>query len=318
MLAGPVRIRDQSLADVAAACASGRFKLDYGAATVQLHCSLPGFARVLHNVYGAFRILGSDVAFADYHVRLLRGRWLRAIARPQARFLIDGMEPFDPFPLDNALPLFEWGLNWSFGQRGNQYVLLHAGVLARNDQALVMAAPPGSGKSTLAAAMMLRGFRLLSDEFGVLCPETAKLLPMLKPVALKNASVDVIRRFSANALMGPLFRGTKKGDVAHLAPDDRSTDGIRQPARPALVLFPSFESGAQLRVQRMPGEDAFAHLAFNSFNYHLLGPVGFKAIADVIESCPAYKLRYSDLDQAIERIGELLDEAGAKQTAGTA
>ena len=306
-----LRIRDHSVSGVARQCSSGLLNLDYGAALVRLRCPIASFAQTLHVVYGSFRLPPPHEGLADYHVRLRRGRGTRSFLRPQSRFLIDGVEPFDPFPASSALPLFEWGVNWCFGQRANQYVLLHAGALALGDGAVIMAAPPGSGKSTLAAAMMLRGFRLLSDEFGVLRPETGDLIPMLKPVALKNQSVEVIRSFSEEAVIGPLFTGTRKGDVAHLAPNDASVDAVHRPAHPKLVLFPTYESGTGLDARRLPGEEAFARLAFNSFNYHLLGPVGFEAVARVIESCPAYHLRYSQFDEALEWIQARLTETEA-------
>lgn len=305
------RVHEWSLNDLTDLCVANRLCINYGAARVRVDCRLRGFIRDFHRIYGAFSLPAQPSIFADYHIELRRGRGIRAVFRPQSRFLIDGIEPFAPFPVDNALPLFEWGVNWCFAQRFNQYVLLHAGALACEDKAIIMAAPPGSGKSTLAAAMMLRGFRLLSDEFGVLCPETGDLLPMLKPVALKNQSVELIRSFAADAVIGPLYTGTRKGDVAHLAPDEASVDALHRSARPALVIFPAYRTDAPLTCRRLSAEQAFARLAFNSFNYDLLGPAGFEAVGDVIDASPAYELHYSRLDEAIERIRELLATAGA-------
>lgn len=304
-----LRLRERPLQEITQHCRAGQLIIDYGAAAVRVKSSLNVFARSLQSTYGAFRLSQFSLAgFADYHIEVVRPRNLRAFFRTQSLFRIDGIPPFDPFPLANALPLFEWGVNWCFGQRANQYLLLHAGVLAKDERAIILAAPPGSGKSTLAAAMMLRGFRLLSDEFGVLRPETGDLVAMLKPVALKNESVKIIRAFSDQAVIGPLFTGTRKGDVAHLAPNDASADAIHQPAQPALVIFPRFEKGIALESHRLPRKDAFAHLAFNSFNYHLLGATSFEAVAAVIATCPAYQVRYSSLDAAIRHIESLLDE----------
>ncbi len=286
--------------------------LDYGACRVRLRAKGGDAAASLRTVYGAFPCLPA-AGFADLHVVLAPGRGLRRWVRPQARFSIDGIEPFEPFPRPNLLPLYEWGVNWCFGQRFNQYVLLHAGVLAEGGRAVVMPAVPGSGKSTLTAALVLSGFRLLSDEFGVLRPETGDLLPMLKPVALKNRSIDVIREFSAGARLGPTFVGTRKGDVAHLAPDEASVAAVGRPARPALILFPAYRAGAALSLTPQPPEQAFARLAFNSFNYAVLGPVAFNAVADLAGRCPAYQLTYSRLDEAIGCIRDLLaagDDAG--------
>ena len=281
--------------------------IDYGACVVRLRSPIAALADQIELVYGAYPISHQN-EFADYHVAVDYGRGLRRHLRPTCRFEIDGIEPFEPFPAASALPMFEWGVNWCFAQRGNQFVLLHAGVLARDGRAVIMAATPGSGKSTLTAAMMLRGFRLLSDEFGVLDPVSGDLRAMLKPVALKNRSIDVIREFSQEAVIGPTFRGTRKGDVAHLEPNRASTALVRQGARPALVIFPRFVAGGRLELKPQPPEQAFSRLAFNSFNYALLGPLSFNAVADIAATCPAYELGYGDLDEAIRSIEQLLAE----------
>ncbi len=280
--------------------------IDYGACVVRLRANAVPIAEVLRKVYGSF-MLADSADFADFHVNLLPGKGVRRWLRPIARFSIDGVEPFEPFPRASALPLFEWGVNWCFGQRFNQYVLLHAGALALDDRAVVMPAVPGSGKSTLTAALMLRGLRLLSDEFGVLDPESGQLLPMLKPVALKNRSIDIIRKFSDAAILGPVFPETRKGDVAHLAPDEASAAAVHRPARPAIVIFPKYVEGAEVELTPQPREQAFARLAFNSFNYALLGPVSFGVVAGLAGACPAYALRYGRLEEAVACIRSLLD-----------
>jgi HprK-related kinase A len=293
------------LNQLVAAVQAGRFALDYGACTVRVRGGGPGFAQALQTVYGAFGFV-ADPEFADLHVSMEPGRGLRRWLRPQVQFMIDGLRPFEPFPASSTLPLYEWGVNWCFAQRFSQYVLLHAGVLADGERAVVMPAVPGSGKSTLTAALMLGGLRLLSDEFGVLCPESGELLPMLKPVGLKNASIDVIRAFSAQACLGPVSPGTRKGDVAHLAPDAASVTARRLPARPALVIFPRYVAGAPLELRTQTPDLSFTRLAFNSFNYATLGRVSFDAVTALAAACPAYQLTYSRLDEAVACVRELL------------
>ncbi|MEO8411929.1 MAG: HprK-related kinase A [Propionivibrio sp.] len=294
-----------SLPELSSILKSSSVNLDYGACRVKVKAGGTRFEESLKAVYRSFRFI-EDEPFSDFHVRLHPGSLARRLFRPAVHFAIDGVHPFDPFPLSDALPMYEWGINWCFAQRFNQYVLLHAGTLAVGGRAVIMAATPGSGKSTLTAALMLRGFRLLSDEFGVLDPDTGQLLPMLKPVALKNQSIDVIRSFSDDAWLGPIFKATRKGDVAHLAPDEASVSQVRQPAKPALVIFPRYEAGAELSLRPQAPEQTFTRLAFNSFNYALLGPVSFTAVADVAADCPAYELRYSRLEDAVRCVHKLL------------
>jgi HprK-related kinase A len=285
-----------------------RLALDLGLVTVAVRGSQPTLARDLRTVYGNFPVL-SGAIWCDHHVQILPGRGLRRWWGPQARFVSDGTEPFEPFPADHSLPLLEWGLNWLIARRQNDVLLLHAGVVERDGIALVMPALPGSGKSTLTAALSLRGWRLLSDEFGAYDIGQRAFRAVLKPVALKNQSIQVIRAFDAAAPLGPAFERTRKGTVAHLAPDARSVSRRATPAAPGLVLFPRWESGSATVLSRAEPHVTFSSLAFNAFNYAVLGADGFQAVVALTRAMPAWHLRYSDLDDAIASIDRLCSQA---------
>ncbi len=287
--------------DVAAALAGAGVVLDLGLATLRVRSDLPLLAAHLRAVYPHFPFcVAGD--WADLHVDIRRPRGLRRWLRPQAVFLCDGRAPFDPFPADSPLPLLEWGANWLIGRRLNDHLLLHAGVVERDGVALVMPATPGSGKSTLSAALALHGWRLMSDEFGALDPSDGRLRPLLKPVALKNASIDVIRRWSRDAVIGPLFPKTRKGTVAHLASPADAAVRVHEPAAPGAVVLPRWSAGSATHFQRIGPDAVFRALAFNAFNYAVQGEEGFRAVVRVARSCPAWELTYGDLADAVETL----------------
>lgn len=303
------RFADAEGRELSAQLRGAGIALDLGAVRVHVRSPLALLAERIAQVYAEFPLLLPG-EFCDIHIQVVPGSSLRRWLRPQARFRVDGVEPFEPFPRDHALPLMEWGANFSIAQRLNQHLLLHAGVVAAGDRAVILAATPGSGKSTLTAALALSGFRLFSDEFGVVRRHDLQLLPLLKPVALKNESIDVIRRFVAHgrgAPIGPIHPRTRKGSVAHLAPDRASVDARKRPAIPTIVVFPSYQPDAPCSLRPEEPLRAFQRLAFNSFNYSLLGPDGFRAVAALLDRCPAYALSYSRLDEAVDAIGKLLD-----------
>jgi HprK-related kinase A len=241
----------------------------------------------------------------NFHVRLVRAGGLRRWWRRQARFLTEAESPFDPYPLNHAFPFLEWGLNWCIATQSHQYLMLHAGAVERDGHALLLPATPGSGKSTLSAALALRGWRLLSDEFGLYVPETGHLTPLPRAVPLKNRSIAVIREFAPEAFLGPVFPKTRKGDVAHLRPPGDSLARQRESAVPRWVVFPRFEAGHPLVLEPLPKSIAFTRLAQNSFNYPLLQARGFKALERLIESCDCYSLRFGSLDEAVSSLSKL-------------
>jgi HprK-related kinase A len=285
--------------------------LGLGAARFRVRSDVHEIVAPVSTVYGRFPI-ESNTGFCDVTASVLRVRGLRRHIRPQVQFVVDGASPFEPFPASVHLPLLEWGLNFAFTERCTHYLLLHSGTVERDGVGIVMPAVPGSGKSTLTAAMVAsRRFRLLSDEFGVLSLDTGLLKPMPRPIALKNASIDVIRSRFPSVTMGPVFPGTRKGDVAHMAADDASVAAIADPVRPGLVLFPKFQAGAALSVDPIDPAQAFSKLTVNSFNYELLGATAFDCVDRVVRSCVCRRLVFGDLDEAIRTIETLVDDIRA-------
>jgi HprK-related kinase A len=201
--------------------------------------------------------------------------------------------------------MFEWAINWSVFTRPNQYLMLHAGVVERGGKALILSGRPGAGKSTLTAALVLGGWRLLSDEVAVIPPGTRNLLPLPRPVSLKEGSIDLVRRRSPDAVIGPLTYGTKKGTVAHLKPPVDSVERAREPAIAAWLVFPWFGAGYETTLQPISRATALLRAGHEAFNYSMLGAAGFETLADLVDGMTCYDLPFSDLDAALEALEAL-------------
>lgn len=299
-------------AELQRSLASTGIWLDLGAATVRLHSDVPELAEHIKLAYRHFPLV-TQADWADLHVHVDKPRSLRRWFRPQVVFHCDGQFPFEPFPQDSALPMFEWGSNWLIGRRFNHLLLLHAGVVERDGIALVMPAVPGSGKSTLTAALSLRGWRLLSDEFGSFDPSVQAFRAMLKPVALKNESIEVIKRFAPHARFGPDFPKTRKGTVAHLAAETDAVARRHELALPGAVVLPRWQAGSATRWMRLRDDVLFNSLAFNAFNYQTLGAAGFHAALHLTQRCLGWELVYSDLDDALAALDAAWPEIVAQQ-----
>jgi hypothetical protein len=304
--AQPMRLGELDVTEVERRLAGEGLALDFGMMRARVRARAAGLAAALQASYGAFPVLGTE-GFFDVSASLVRVAGLRRWIRPQVTFLLDGKEPFEPFPADTHLPMLEWGLNWAIANRANSFLLLHAGALERNGHGVLLPALPASGKSTLTAALSTRGYRLLSDEFGAIRLDDGMLVAAVRPIALKNRSIEIMREFAPQASIGREFPKTRKGRVAYLAPDAASVAGRGQAVAPRLVVFPRFEPEAGMALTPMPKSRAFAKLAANAFNYEVLGPEGFEAMGRLIERCECYRLSYSRLEEAIEVIGGLVE-----------
>lgn len=250
--------------------------------------------------YGQHAVLDhGPSSFSDFHVSVRRPRGLRQLLRPQVEFLLDDRSPFQPLPGHQGYAMLEWGMNWAISAHAHQYVIMHAAVLERGGQALVMPAPAGSGKSTLCAALALRGWRLLSDELALLCPRQGLLQPLARPVSLKNQSIDVIRRFDKQAVIGRAVAETSKGVVAHLSPPPAAVAESHQPARASWVVLPRYQAGAPTQLSPISRPAAFMALQRQTFNYDLHGLVAFQALCAMVSGCSCFDFTYSRLDEAL-------------------
>lgn len=294
-------LRESGLDEVAGALAGDGLWIDLGAATLRVRSDLSIFASQLRTVYGHLPLV-YDGDWADAHVDIRPATGLRRWIAPQVLLHCDGQQPFDPFPVDSPLPLFEWGCNWLIAHRMHDLLLLHAGALERDGLALLLPAMPGSGKSTLTAALSQRGWRLLSDEFGAFDPHSGVFQAVLKPIALKNESIEAIRAFAPEAIFGPVFPKTRKGRVAHVAASLSAVERRHESARPGAVVLPTWQAGSPTRWEPLPENVAFSALAFNAFNYTVLGDIGFRAAVQLTRRCPAWQLVYSDLEDALAMI----------------
>lgn len=263
---------------------------------VHVRSPIPVVAQGLHALYADYEWLDDAGGFTDFHVAVQpRRRWFR----PLCVFEFDGFAPFTPLAAGEAFAFLEWGLNWCVTGYCHTLLTIHSAVLEKDGRVLVMPAPPGSGKSTLCAALMLRGWRLLSDEMALLDPATGEVVPAPRPVSLKNQSIEVVRRLAPDSVMGPVARDTMKGTVAHLrvSPDSLARANVR--ATPAWIVFPRFERAAPLQVLPRPKARALVELASNSFNHHVHGRAGFEALALVVDRCACFDLSYGHLPEAL-------------------
>lgn len=276
--------------------------------SVRVRSDVGALADDMALMYGDFELTG-DTDFCDFHVEILRPPSLRRWFKPLAEFAFDGARSFTPLPARQCFTMLEWGLNWCIAAHAHQYLLIHAATLERDGRALLLPAPPGSGKSTLCAALARRGWRLLSDELGLLDMNTGLVWGMARPINLKNASIDVIRAFAPDAAMTAAVPDTNKGTVALVRAPAEAIARVLEPARPAWVVLPRWRAGSAACLTPVERARAFMTLAEQSFNYDIHGQRGFSALGALVDGCRTFEFEYGDLDEALLVFDALAREA---------
>jgi len=251
----------------------------------------------LMQMYSAYPV--DDTGYADFHLHLRQSTGWRRWFRPQVHFYHDGEAPFEPMPASHGFAMLEWMLNWCVSGSAHAYLIVHAAVVEKNGHALMLPAPPGSGKSTLCAALVSRGWRLLSDELALVGLDDQLVRPLARPVSLKNASISVMKAYAPDAQFTRAAMDTTKGTVAHMKVPDASVARAAEPARLAWVVFPRYQAGAALSLTPIPQARAFMRVAENAFNYSLTGARGFQALGKMMDGGASFDFTYSALDEAI-------------------
>ena len=296
-----------TLPELTARLARGGLDMDTGPFVVRIETEIPALAEEIHLLYGDFSV-DEGGGLADFHVSVRRPAGplgLRRWWRQQVKVYLDEARPFEPLPIDMAVPVLEWSINWCAATQANQYVMIHAAVLERDRRVLVLPGVSGAGKSTLCAGLALRGWRLFSDEFALIRPAYGQVDPWPRPISLKNDSIEVIRRWAPDSRLSTLVPNTKKGTMAHLRPPAGSVERVGEPAMPAWIVFPTFAREAAPQLTRLPRARAFFKLADCSFNYESLGLRGFTTLSRMIDGCDAYEFTYSSLEDAQSLLGAL-------------
>lgn len=277
-----------------------------GPFVTRLRTRLPDVARAIDQLYAHYPVVDSN-AFVDFDVSVRRSGGLRSWWRPQVVFGFEGQEPFNPLPGDQGLPLLEWGLNWCVYGLCNQFLIFHAAVLERNGRALVLPAPSGSGKSTLCAALLFSGWRLLSDELTLVAPDDGRVVPHPRPVSLKNASIDVIRKFAPQVRFASRVEETVKGVVAHFPAPEAAVLRANERAEPGWLVLPRYVAGAPACLRPMERAQAFVAMVENAFNYDVFGAEGFELLASLVGRSTCFSFEYGDIGEAVRLFGRLSD-----------
>lgn len=293
-----MRLKQLPLKEIKKRLAKQGLILAIGPFNIAIKSNLSTIAENLQRVYSEFSVLTDD-ALIDFYVRVDKPRSIRRWIKPQVFFYFDDVSPFLPLPASQAYPLLEWGMNWCIAKFSHQYLILHAAVLEKNDSTIILPAESGSGKSTLTALLTLNGWRLLSDEMALIDNLNGKLIPIARPISLKNESITLIKNVNNDAVFSDIVDDTNKGTISHLKPSNDSVEKLENLGSAKAIIFPKFNKQSATIVAKVDKANAFMKIIENSFNYNVLADVGFKTLSRLIQNVDCYEFQYSDTQEAV-------------------
>lgn len=267
---------------------------------------IPEFISAFEQLYAHHQV-SLDGGYYDFEIAVSPPSIFRRFVRRNAVFQFCGEAPFLPMPVSQAHAMFEWGVNWTIATHLNQHLIFHSAVVEHGGKGVLLSAESGSGKSTLSAELTLQGWRLLSDELAIV-DSAIRLIPIPRPISLKNESIPLIQGRHRDARFGPLAEATHKGTIGHMVAPATCVTLNDHLSIPKLIIFPKWSADSVLSCDRVGPGEAALRLIDQSFNYSILGATGFERLVALVRSAQAWELNYSSLDEAREVMEGLVQE----------
>ena len=177
-------------------------------------------------------------------------------------------------------------------------VVLHSAAVSWESKGILLPGKTGAGKSCLSAWLAERGFDYLTDECVVLRREVPSFVALTRPLIMKNGASTSFFRNRAG-------RGSiVSGPTAIFWPQNATSSD--QPVRCHLIVFPHFESGAQLRIESLTAAQTAIELTGCNVNARNLPDHGLGVVTSFARTVPAIALRYGSFDQLEEALDALL------------
>jgi Coenzyme PQQ synthesis protein D (PqqD) len=182
--------------------------------------------------------------------------------------------------------------------------ILHASAVGVDGRCVVFCGERGAGKSTLAAALVAAGAEFVTDDYAPLEQASWRIWPVPFAPGIKRGSWRTLRRRYPDLYERPVHK------LSGLQIRYLDLDGVRRAPLSrglpvAALVFPRYEAGAALRQRRITPAEAFANLCHARSLFDRQPDVLAETLRWV-ESVPAYRLSYGDLDGAIGRVWWLL------------
>ncbi len=184
------------------------------------------------------------------------------------------------------------------------FLASHAAVLAKGDKCLMMPGVSYSGKSTLSAALLSADYQYFSDEMAVLDKEfQARPVPL--GIGIKQGSWGVLNSYL------PQLKGLKKqerwdGIPLKYVPVNTSMLYSKTRKKVSHLVFPTYTHGSTAKL--LPISTPLAICQLFEAGFAMKCEFSIKQVIELcawVESIPAYKFVFSQLDQAIESLEAL-------------
>jgi hypothetical protein len=172
---------------------------------------------------------------------------------------------------------------------------LHAAVMCRGENALLIAGDTGAGKSTAALGLMRRGWEYVTDEIAWVAPDARSVTGLGKPLTVKRGT-----RALFPDLEGLAPTTTDEPPRDYLRATDIGQVRIRA-AEPNAVAVLRPESSKSADTRPLNAMEAVTAVVENAFDVDRLGgAAGLRIAAALAARCPVVEVCADDLETRLD------------------
>jgi hypothetical protein len=170
-------------------------------------------------------------------------------------------------------------------------IAFHAGAVVCEDKVILLPGLSGYGKSSMTACLVSNGCSYLTDELYFMpVNEHAPNLPFTRPVCIKSDGAAAVRELIAEHVLENAIVDKHGFVIPHrlLNPEFQ-----QKSAAPALILIPKYQADAALSLEKLSAAQVTTQLMACDVNGRNLEGHGFRQVAQIARSTPAYRITYS-------------------------
>lgn len=183
---------------------------------------------------------------------------------------------------------------------------LHASAVGDDERCLIFSGDCGAGKTTLTLGMMNAGYDLLADDMLPIDGDDRLIWPLPFAMSLKPGTVKIgLAMFEAIADLPDI--DTDRGPVRHFFPAGQTRDFAKGGLPAFALIFPQYDPDAELSLRPLDRTEALQNLLANGSALDLTG-YHLRETLSWLQDLPCYKLDYSDLNQAVDRLNDFWSE----------
>jgi hypothetical protein len=184
----------------------------------------------------------------------------------------------------------------------DEFVRIHGGAVAMEGGGVLLPVSEASPDlPALVATLLRKGAAYLGDEIAPIEPVLRRIHPVPFPLLLDPSDVS---RFPRIDVSGPPRTSTRATPGRYAVPPEAFGDRSAEPAPVRWIAFPSFEPGAETRLEPVGAADAVFGLSRSCANLDVWEARGLTLFRDMAEGVEKSRLVIGSLEEAADLIAE--------------